>query len=368
MNKEIVVYYGSIVLASLFAGLAQKFAKKENKKIIKLNRCLWIISFLLLLLPIGFRTCGVGVDDNNYKLMFDNTIKNGVIKQFLNTGLEPGYLLFNYFISLFTRNFQVIIFLTTFIPLVLYYKALEYEKDHINLFLGVFLFGTLLYLYFCGIIRLFIASSIIAFGLRYIIEKKTKKYIICIFIATLFHYSAFFLLFLTILSLNKKSQNRSKRWLVPVITIILPIVLYIIFSFVLPNLGRRYLNYQIGQGKISIWDFDKLPILLMCLILYNSIKKLNNNIYLYNLLCGISIVISIYTIWFPIGRIEWYCNFSICIILPSIIRAMKEIKKAEGNLILLPFIIMYAVIYSYRITFIQASRESMLNYSNFLLK
>ena len=143
MQNSIMIYYVAIFLAAIFAWIAQKLGKKSNKGF-KLNYFFWILSMGVFVVLFGLRKCGVAVDDVSYKRIFENTAANGFIGQFLETTMEPGYLLLNYIVSLFTDNFQVMIFIVTLIPVFLYYKALEYESDKISMFWGVFLLGTIL--------------------------------------------------------------------------------------------------------------------------------------------------------------------------------------------------------------------------------
>lgn len=368
MEKEIFIYYGAILLASCFAGLAQKFSKKdENNNIIKLNKIWWIASILIVLLLIGFRTCGVGVDDYTYLRIFKSTAKNGIISQFLNSNMEPGYLALNYIISLFTNNFQVVIFITTLVPLILYYKALEYEKNHINLFVGVFLFGTILLLYFCGITRLFIAASICAFAIKYIIEKKPAKYALAIIIATMFHCSAIIMLFFIIIAVEKEKKPISIKKMSMLLLVGIPIIIIIVFVYIFPNSENRYSGYTIQDFNLRI-GIDKIIILIASLLLYKLIKIQNKSIRVYIILYTLATIVSIYSAWFNIGRMQWYSMFAICVILPSISRIFNQLKNEELNLFVIPTIIAYGILYSYKIVFIQSTNECMRTYSNIVFK
>ena len=365
---EYVIYYGTILLASLFAWLAQKFAKDKEEKF-KLNKIFWILSIATLVITMGFRSIGVGVDDYSYRKIFNDVIAYGPITKFMQSTMEPGYLILNYIISLFTNDFQTVLFVTSCIPILFYYKAIEYERKNVNYFLTVFLFGTLMYLYFFGIIRLFIAASIATYALKYIFEKKNRKFVFFILLATTIHYSAIFMLFLLYFSTEKEEKPRKIRNIVLLITVAMPVVIIIISQVIFPNMGDRYSDYTTMNGlKLSIDQFDKLPITLLAIFLYKDLVKINKNTKIYITLSALTTVISIYSTMIGIGRIQWYLNFSICILLPLMVRAINKNKMYRyWNILFIPIIVVYAMFYSNKIIH-QESNEGMENYSNVLFK
>ena len=238
MTKEYVIYYGTILLASFFAWLAQKFAKDKEGKF-RLNKFWFILSMLTLSFTMGLRTIGVGVDDKSYERIFIEIKNNNFITLFLETKMEIGYLLLNQIFAFFTNDFQVVLYFITLITLAFYYKAIEYERKNVNYFLLVFLFGTIMYLYFFGIIRLFIATGIVAYAYRFIFEKNTKKYIKWVIIASLFHYSALFALIFIYFSTEKKEKTRSISKLVLITAIVLPIVMIAFSKLIIPILRTK---------------------------------------------------------------------------------------------------------------------------------
>ena len=367
MQKEYLIYYGSILLAAFFAWLAQKFAKDKKGKF-KLNKFFWILSIAVLTIVIGLRKSGVGVDDWQYEQIYNRVRVHGPIVEFLQETMEPGYLILNYIVGIFTSNFQVFLFIVSLISILFYYKAIEYERKNVNLFLVVFLFGTIMYLYFFGIIRLFLASSIIAYSLRYVFEKKSKKFIIFTILATSIHYSATFMLFLLYFSTEKEEKPRKIRDIVLLIVIGMPILILVVTQLIFPMMGQRYEHYLTLSGiKLSIDQFDKIPIVILSVIFYKQMKLLNRNARIYIVICALTTVISIYSTMVDIGRIQWYLNFSICILLPLIARSMNMLEKYKyWNIFFMPIILIYGVIFAYRIVFLQESNIYMTNYSNIL--
>ena len=78
-----------------------------------------------------------------------------------------------------------------------------------------------------------------------------------------------------------------------------------------------------------------------------------------------SIIFAAFSVFMSIGRMQWYCMFSMCIILPSILEVLKKIKNQEYAYIYIPFMMFYAVFYSYRVL-TGDTRICMLTYNNIL--
>ncbi len=284
--------------------------------------------------------------------------------------MEPGYLILNFVVGQFTDNFQILLVVNAIIGILFFYKAMEYERKHINLGLAVFLFSTILYFYYIGIMRLFLAASITAYALKYVIEKKTAKYIIWILIASMFHYSALFMLFLVYFSTEKEEKTRKIQHIILLVTVAMPIIIYVVSQFIFPNMGERYSNNytELGQLTFSIGQFDKLPIVLLTFFLYKDMLKENEHIKIYIVIYALAIIIGIYGTIIPIGRIEWYMNFAICIIIPQIVRAVIHSKYKNWVVLLIPLIIIYGGIYAYKTIYSGANGEHIKNYSNILFK
>ena len=374
MTKEYIIYYGTIIIAALLAWLAQKFATDKKGKY-KLNKIFFYSSALILSFTMGLRISGVGVDDKTYESIFNSVNNTGLINYFLNTKMEPGYLLLNKLIGLFTDNFQVFLYIVSLIPLIFMYKAFEYERKNINFFLAIFLFGTLMYLYFFGIIRLFIAVSITSYAIRYLFQKNTQKYVIFVLIASMFHFSALFMLLLVYFSTEKEDKPRSVTKFIIGAAIILPMMIIVFSKFIVPFLGESkfesYTELNSSRFGMSIGDLDKLPFLLLALLFKKDVDKLKGNDFrIYIAMFALATIVALCS---KIGsstmvRLQWYFMFSLCIILPSVIRSMIKTKFKYFTVILIPFIIFYGFLYSYRIVFVQKTNECMRDYESIFVK
>ena len=374
MIKEYFIYYGTIIIAAILAWISQVLADdKENK--FKLNKIFFYMSAFILSITMGCRVSGVGVDDKTYELIFNQINNNGFLDIFVNTKMEPGYLILNQIVAIFTDDFQIFLYIASLIPILFFYKAIEYERKNVNFFLVIFLFGTLMYLYFFGIIRLFIAASIMAFSIRYIFEKNTLKYVLFILIASLFHYSALFMLLMVYFSSEKQERPKSMAKFIIITSIMIPILIIVTSQYVIPILGEskfeNYTELNTGGFGISLGDLDKVPLLILAIIFKKDIDKMKgHDSRIYITMFALATVVAIFS---KIGssvivRLQWYCMFSLCILLPLIARALTKTKFKNFIILYIPIIIVYGIFYSYRIVFVQSSNECMTNYASILFK
>jgi hypothetical protein len=142
---------------------------KINKKII-----------LILLICFAGLRLDIETDYDNYNLIFKNT------ENILN--IEIGYFFLNNCIKIFTKNFNVFIFIIAAISIFMKHQYIKKQKNYFN---GMMIY----YLYFYlmlefNVIRQGIALGILLFALSYLEKKNWKIFSILVGIATLFHISS----------------------------------------------------------------------------------------------------------------------------------------------------------------------------------
>lgn len=255
-------YYGVVFLSVLFATIAQPSIDRP----IKLFPL--ILSFVLLYFVLGFRDIS-GIDDLAYQTIFENVNTFGVWTTFLTSFMEPGYLFLCALIGSFTDNYYVCQALTSFIPLLLFYKGFVKYQTLIYIPLAVLLLcGTLYFqMLSTSLVRMFIAISIVFYySLHFFFYSHTKSYILSIFLAATIHYSALIMLLFTPLTLSK--DLIVKHW--KKITLFLVVVTPFFFfgaSKIAGMIGGRYEVYGENSEKTFGLDlFDTLPFLLFAVI------------------------------------------------------------------------------------------------------
>ena len=105
---------------------------------------------------------------------------------------EPAFHWLNRFLYWLTGNFQSLIFVCFLFTYLIYHKSIYSYTDQVNISFIVWLGVNLLSF---GLLRSNIATAIFFYSLRYVQQRKFKKYFFCMVFATLFHYSAILLFF-----------------------------------------------------------------------------------------------------------------------------------------------------------------------------
>jgi len=357
-----LTYGFAILWATSFGYLAQVFSRYNNGKKVPNYLFIWL-SMAGLILILGFRDISVGVDGLNYYNNYFLVNSMDLITYYQNYVTEPGFYLL-YRISYFLGDAQWLFIISAFITVFLFYQSLSYEMDKISLPLAVFIFATTQYFYYFGIMRMGIAVAIIAFAYRYVIEGNKKKFLLFVFLASMFHYSSLFALAFIFLSRNnqkvfKKINGIKIFFIIPVGFLL---VKYIIFPLISAG---RYQGYIESSGRFDTAFLTSLPLLVLFALNYNAFSKISLNYQFYFLLFIINVSTEFFAplIGLGIGRMVWYVNLSVCFLLPAIIRVNKD---KNIKLLILFITLLYCLVYSYFAYFGDSWRgQHMLPYKFF---
>lgn len=340
--------------------------------------------FLSMLIPffiMAFRA-ETGIDDMSYMRTF-NVIKDIGPLDFYSLGgsMEPGYISINYMVSLLGGTYQWVVIVCATIHIIFMYKAFIFEKDKINLCGILFVFFTMHYFYYLhGIMRLSISVAIVAYSLRYLINVNKKKYYLWVVIAMMFHYSAIIMIFIPLtLEINtaiikkieykqiestvKESKIRVKIGYIIVFFLLAPLIFYIVGKVIVPIMPVRYHKYASSNMKINILGvLDKLPILIVILVYYKQMIKINYNNKIYIVLFILSFIIEMYSEILGIGRANWYFWISLCFLIPCIPKIFKGLLAKMMISILLAI---YCFLYMYIGNFTPGpTKDTLVPYRN----
>lgn len=176
-----------------------KVIGNDNSK--KASKIIIFSFFSIFLFLLFFRDKSVGIDLENYYYYFQRYSTPDfatIMYRIKNPGgndVEVGYILLNWLVNRITHNFQwylVIVALISVIPVaVLYYKNSEHAYLLVTLFSTIGIFS----MYFSGL-RQIIAVSIGILAYSAAKNKKIVRFALLIFLATLFHRTAFVLVLL----------------------------------------------------------------------------------------------------------------------------------------------------------------------------
>lgn len=360
-------YYISVILAAIFAFIFQrKTLSKTKLKII--DYLPLVLSFACLFIPLGFRSYGTGVDDWTYRNTFESVRENGIFSELQKGVLEPGFLLIYQVISLFTGDFQVAIAVIAFLSLGFFYLGMLNERKSANYFLAFLLFGLMIYPYYFGILRLALTMSIAFYAIKFFLSGNRKIFNLFIILAASIHYSAIILLLLNFLPKDKLIDKKLRKYYIAIL-IAMPLLFMIVGKYIIPIAGERYLHYTNKTGNgVSLGDFDKLPIVVLCAMFVRGISKKNKNYQFYVFMYALALVVSISAAFIDFGRAQWYFNIYICFVLPILIQENYKIKQSKVlNYVLIPLIIIYGILYSTTIISEEANIVYFDKYENTLI-
>lgn len=330
-----VIYLVVGIVVVLLSSIIDKRLEKKNKKI---NYIISAIIILILSILGGLRGSDIGTDIHVYgKRWFEVACRCNSFASYrgLISSSDVGYLLLNYVVSIFTNNFNVFLFIHQLICNVLIFSTLYKYRDKAPLWLSMLTFLCLYYLRSYNYLRQSLALSFLFFGFRYIDEKKLIKYLIVIFIATQFHFTAIIGIFIYFIYYVFTSNFKYKNLLT--IAVILATIfvscnitsiIRILYSLNLVN--YRIYNYTL-QYMIESFDFSLIETcfkLLFILFYIVNLKKINKNEKM-NYTLGIFLIMDI--IFFQIrgiilyaDRFAFYFGYLTTLLLPQIPGTFKN--------------------------------------------
>lgn len=351
--KSLIFYIILFSISTYFIFLSSKTDKKLRKNVFV------SIGLAIPILMAALRY-NVGTDFSTYVNMY-NEIKN------FDVNIVEGLFFVVCKIAIALGNVQYMFAIYSILTIILVYKALEYNKDKYSLSLMFFLY---LFIYFAtsfNIIRQALAVAIVFYSYRYLTEKKLKKFVFWVLIASLAHKTAlFFLPFYFIVPQNKEKINRIQLIQVISIMIIMMVVLNLetllqyITNF---DMFEKYTIYRDSvqtENKSLILKIFLLGI-FVCFRRQLKAYEGKNNIYIILFIIG---VILEFTGFFSafVKRIAMYFTISDIYLISSL---PKIFNKKDRNMVVL-VIICYAIIF-FTISFYIKGQSNVIPYRTILM-
>ena len=243
----------------------QKTEDKSGSKI-KLFSLLLMIAVPLVF--AGIRT--VGADYYSYR----NTFYSITFVESLR--LDLGFFLYTYFSRLILRNYNIYLFVTSFLTLFLAYKGLYKLKGLAYFPVAVLFYLVLSYLQSFNLVRMYFAQAILIFALADLLNKKYFRYIVICLLASTIHFTAIIGLMFLLLRLNKKKIS---LFIIIAFVILLLFASQIFFATTsfLPGHFAYYV-YQ-GIGPLVIGHVVPIKCLAMLLPLFYLRRRLKRDIF-----------------------------------------------------------------------------------------
>lgn len=321
----------------------------------KVSKSFFFAFCLCIGLFVGLADMLGGYDRYIYSEVFERmheSISEGVVfsQSFLSFfGKEPVYGLINDLIAFFTPNRYVFILVYTLALYVVY--AINFYKNTKNPFFALLIFEGLMFFFTFTYLRQVLAAGIIWLAIPYVTNRKFKKYLLFVMLATLIHNSAAYMILLYFIPRRKFEQKH----------IILFMLALLIFGvsgltkYVFSISGDAINNAKIaGYANTAEFGFRIEYVIesaLFLFILLTNYKKIGEDEYsltmvnVYLMFCGLLLFFCKSS---DGGRISWYCLLGVIVILEKLCRP-KSAVPLKSFITLLCFVLFYRILSSWGI-------------------
>jgi hypothetical protein len=300
-----------------------------NNNITKGNQISAVVSFASIILLQSVRKSTVGVDIVTY-LMFFKKLIDGSVKDFLFEfyTIEPGFLLFNKAIALFTEDSQIFLTIVSaciFIPIgyVIY-------KNSLNLYLSIIALITLGFFNFTfSGIRQSIAIGIVFLSFEFIKKRKWIWFVLIVLLASTFHKSALVFLFaypLYFLKINKKHYL-----LIVVLIAVVSLFKSFFLKFVISTAFEKYDNSKllVSTGAYTMFFIMLLIYSLSIFLRRKKETSLSSNALSNYMLMSVFIQMAASESQVAM-RAGYYYFIFVTLLLPEMTRTSKNLNVRKG--------------------------------------
>lgn len=313
-----------------------------NKKFVEI--ILYCFGFILVLIA-GFRGEGVDKDYINYLDYFKDSDFHSV---------EPSFVIISRIIKLFTTNPTLLFVCFAAFGVSLKIKAIKQLSDVWLLCLVIYT-SYFFILHEMTQIRAGVASAMLLLCIKPIYDRDWKRFLLFVFIAVLFHYSA-----LIILPFWFLSRKPRKAWLL----LSIPIAYGIYFAHVnliallpIPGIKEKIEVYQELQdlgndqwNKINVFNLlflAKIAIFYFVLWKYDLISTYNKYTAILLKISCVSLASFLIFATMPIMafRINELCGIVDIILIPSLFYAFKPRWFAKAVVIVIGLSLMSIILF-----------------------
>lgn len=276
--------------------------------------------------------------------MYISVYQNGVDSISRWVDFEIGFRLFMNIIRLTGMPYQFFFFVTSFLTMLFAFLAIAHERDNINVFIASFICMVDFYFLSWNIIRQALAVSMCIYALCLYLDKKWKRALLLIILASLFHTSA--LVCLVAVVAKYVFESKKYKYLLAVAAIG---ALYIVFHReLIADIVYRvtHVSYYAQyfsrtaetEGSIVTYFIKILPMTLLAVIGYRGYEKNSKYKVFFSLMILGYIFSSIGSITATqIQRIGYYFTYLIWLVIGCVsndtLRIGKNIKLGKKNVV-----------------------------------
>lgn len=292
------------------------------------------LGFVILTIFIGIRYGG-GDYPNYLRMYHENTFTNELsmdyfVEIFTDENSELGWKVLNMLFKPF--GFFSMIFALTCFEFYVLYKAIKRYVSPKWYWLSVyfFAFNSGFMLTGCSMMRQYLAMTIVLIAIKYVINGKAVKYMLCIFLAATFHISSLIMLpFYFIRYFPQKLNKKAMIWIFLGSCVYyqsISILLSSVFSFLLTT-GAFYRYEGYADVKAESVGIGIGIIYYICTFFITLIsgKYLSRSQYSIAVLSSLYVIIIPFTAIAPlVGRLGYYFSFFSVLTFPIMFEKMPR--------------------------------------------
>ena len=326
-----------VIFLGIFSVLFSYLTKcKEFKNGLK-------VSFLLIFIFLALRF-NFGNDYFSYLDLFNefSSLENYDFTNPFSFFYEPGWVILNFFfkdLGFFSMNI-----ILAMVSSVIYYRFIVKYVQRNLYWLAVFIYvftPTFLLLQSTAM-RQSVGLMIFIISIDYLIKKRFLPYLILILFASIFHYSAFFLIFLyPIIYLNSRIQIYSGSILISLYFLLFVFSknLAPLFKDLLININDKYSAYT-EQGSVNSGLGFVYFTFLLFIIVFND-KRHNEEIGLISKISILSFFIIPFGLIIEMsGRFAMYLSPTVVVVYPNLV---KNFKQRYEKILLVTILIVFTM-------------------------
>lgn len=281
-----------------------------------------------------------------FETMHENIIKGAFFSDdfLLFFGKEPVYGLINDFIALFTPNRYIYILVYTLALYVVY--AINFYRYTKNPFFALLIFEGLMFFFTFTYLRQVLAAGVIWLSIPYVTQRRFKKYLLFVILATLIHNSAAYMILLYFIPRRKFDKSHIILFMLTLLLIGISGITKFIFS-----VSGDVINDAKITGYANTAEFEfrieyVIESMLFLFILLTNYKEIGEDEYsltmvnVYLMFCG---VLLFFCKSSDGGRIAWYCLLGIIVILERLCRP-KSAVPLKGFITIMCFVLFYRIL------------------------
>lgn len=313
-----IFLYMSLIFISLILGyLAER--NKTNKPLLLL--------FGILFCVAAIRDCGTDLEMYREIFTYSNT------SFALYFGIEPGFLLVNRIIKIFTDNSDIAIVIWAGLSMYFVYYAIKRLHIRTGIAFAVFSFVAVYYFQSFNLLRIYLVAYFVCSRFYLLKQEQYKKFTLILLCCVLFHYSSI-VLFLPFLSYMIYRRSSKMFW------IFILGVAFILFSStaLLNSFGaiQRYSHYLDNNESTSIGTMQFIihaPLFYLCHYLYKKGYAIQDYILLLSFTTS-SFLFGLLSYNFIIlGRVSIYFLVIFVVIIPPILNILKINRDPKYKII-----------------------------------